>query len=97
MGLAKLGNLNLLQQVTEERLLGAVINDRLTWDYNTNFIVKKAYKRMIMLHKLFEFGLPQEEMINIYLLHIRSILESSAVGGHSSPALADEMTIERVQ
>ena len=50
-----------------------------------------------MLHKLFEFGLPQEEMINIYLLHIRSILESSAVGGHSSPALADEMTIERVQ
>ena len=31
---------NLLQQLTEERLLGVIINDRLTWDSNTDFIVK---------------------------------------------------------
>ena len=88
---------NLLQQVTEERLLGVLINDRLTWESNTDFIVKKAYKRMIMLHKLFEFGLPQEEMINIYILYIRSVLESSAVVWHSSLTQADQMAIERVQ
>ena len=50
-----------------------------------------------MLHKLFEFGLPQEEMINIYILYIRSVLESSAVVWHSSLTQADQMAIERVQ
>ena len=31
-----------------------------------------------MLHKLYDFWLPVQEMINIYILHIRSVLEYSA-------------------
>ena len=82
---------NLLQQVSETRLLGAVLNDQLKWHSNTDFLVKKAYKRMIMLHKLYEFGLEVEEMVNIYILYIRSILESSAVVWHSSITNGEEM------
>ena len=74
-----------------------VINDKLTWNSNTDFIVRKAYKRMILLHKLFEFGLPLSEMINIYILFIRSILESSAVVWHSSITKEEIREIERVQ
>ena len=70
---------------------------QLTWHSNTNFLVKKAYARMIILHKLFEFRLPMEEMINIYILYIRSILESSAVVWHSSITKSEEIKIERVQ
>ena len=62
---------SLLEQVTETRLLGVVLNKNLSWHSNTDFIVKKAYKRMLILHKLFEFNLPVEEMINIYILYIR--------------------------
>ena len=52
---------------------------------------------MIILHNLFEFRLPMEEMINIYILYIRSILESSAVVWHSSITKSEEIKIERVQ
>ena len=87
----------LLEQVSETRLLGVIINERLTWHSNTDFLVKKAYKRMLILHKLFEFNLPVAEMINIYILYIRSILETSAVVWHSSISQAEEMELERVQ
>ena len=59
------------------------MNDKLTWHSNTDFIIKKAYKRM-MLHKLFDFGLQMEDIIEIYILYIRSILDRSAVVWHSS-------------
>ena len=86
-----------LQQVKETRLLGVIINDQLTWHSNTDHIVKKAYTRMILLHNLFDFGLPMTEMINIYILYIRSILESSAVVWHSSITQLEERKIERIQ
>ena len=88
---------NVLQHVSETRLLGVVFQDDLTWNSNTELIVKQAYKRMILLHRLYEFGLPTEEMINIYTLYIRSILESSAVVWHSAITQAEETDIERVQ
>ena len=90
-------NDKLLNQVKETRLLGVVINENLTWQSNTDFLVKKAYKRMTMLHKLYEFGLSVGEMKEIYILYIRSILESSAVVWHSSITQSEQMELERVQ
>ena len=86
-----------LEQVKVEKLLGVVINDKLTWESNTQFIVKKAYTRMIILHNLFKFGLPLKDMVEIYILYIRSVVENSAVVWHSSLTVADRLTIERVQ
>ena len=63
----------LLEQVSETRLLGVIINENLTWHSNTDFLVKKAYKRMLILHKLFEFNLPVAEILNIYIYHLHSI------------------------
>ena len=87
----------LLEEVQETRLLGVVINNTLTWNSNTEYIVKRAYKRMLLLHRLFEFGLPMEEMLEIYILYIRSILENSVVVWHSSITQAEHKSIERVQ
>ena len=58
---------------------------------------KKAYTRMIILEKLYEFNLPVEEMINIYILFIRSIVEQSCIVWHSSLTEDDHTAIERVQ
>jgi hypothetical protein len=41
----------------EAKLLGTVITDKLTWDRNTEEIVKKAYKRMQLLHAAATFTL----------------------------------------
>ena len=52
---------------------------------------------MILLQRLCSFRLPIEEMVEIYTLYIRSILESSAVVWHSSITQAEQTSIERVQ
>ena len=87
----------LLEQVKETCLLGVVLNEKLTWTSNTEFIVRKANKRMILLHNLFKFSLPVSEMVNIYILYIRSILETSAVVWHSAITQTETYQIERVQ
>ena len=86
-----------LEQVSEKKLLGVLINDRLTWDDNTSLITRNAYKRMVILQRVSSFGLEIEELVNIYILYIRSVVENSAVVWHSSLTQANEMAIERVQ
>ena len=88
---------NLLQQVTETRLLGVILRDDLSFKSNTNHITRNAYKRMTILHKLGKFSLPVEDLVNIYVLYIRSVLEQSAVVWNSSITKGEQLDIERVQ
>ena len=68
----------------EAKLLGTVITDKLTWDRNTEEIVKKAYKRMQLLHAAASFTSSKKDLKDIYQTFIRSVLEQSAVVWHSS-------------
>ena len=68
-----------LEQVSQKKLLGVLIIDKLFWDDNTNFITKNANKRMAILQRISSFGLAVEELVNIYVLYIRSVVENSAV------------------
>ena len=52
---------------------------------------------MIILHNLFDFSLPVQKLVNIYILNICSVLESSAVVLHSSITKLEESHIERGQ
>ena len=52
---------------------------------------------MTILHRLSSFNLPLDEMLNIYVLYIRSVVENCAVVWHSSLTLANQLAIERVQ
>ena len=87
----------LLQEVSTCKLLGVIFNNDLNWHDNTESIIKKANKRMIILHKLFDFNLPIEDMIEVYILFIRSVVEFSSVVWHSSISEEDSNNIERVQ
>ena len=86
-----------LDQVHETRLLGLVVRDDLSWKSNTKLLVRRAYSRMPILRKLFDFGVPVCDLIHIYILYIRSVLEQSAVVWHSSLTDWEETTLERVQ
>ena len=88
---------NPLKQVNETKLLGLVLSDNYKWQSNTSFIVRKAYKRMTILQKLYAFNVPEEELLEIYILYIRSVLESSAVVWHSSLTQGQILELERVQ
>ena len=52
---------------------------------------------MTLLHKLFEFDVPREDLINIYTLYIRSVIEQSCVVWHSSLTNGEKRDMERVQ
>ena len=86
-----------LDQVHETKLLGLVLRDDLSWKSNTRFITKKAYKRMIILKNLFTFNVSIEDLVEIYLLYIRSVVEQSAVVWHSSLSKGEQLDLERVQ
>ena len=88
---------NNLDEVTETKLLGLTLRNDLKWHSNTEILVKNAYKRMIILHNLFKFDLPMNEIIEIYTLYIRSVVENCAVVWHSSLTIGEELEIERIQ
>ena len=90
-------NNTLLEQVHETRLLGLVISEDLTWHSNTNSLVKRAYARMIILKRLYHFNLPKYQMIQIYILYIRSITEQSSVVWSSSITEDEVCALERTQ
>ena len=87
----------LLETVTETKLLGTVVTNNLKWDKNTENIVKKANKRMELLRRIAPFGTNKEEMKNLYILYIRSLLEQSCVVWHSGLTLENSQDLERVQ
>ena len=90
-------NGSLLEQVEKKKLLGLILSDDLSWKSNTAETTKKAYKRMIILRNLFQFGVPIDDLIHIYILYIRSVLEQSAVVWHSSLTEGERLGLERVQ
>ena len=49
------------------------------------------------MHKLVEFSVPVQDLLTIYILYIRSVLEQSCQVWHSSLSLENLMDIECVQ
>ena len=86
-----------LEVVNEAKLLGTIITDDLKWNRNTEVIVKKAHKRMQLLHAAANFTSASQELRSIYVTFVRSILEQSAVVWHSSLSFENRRDLERVQ
>ena len=83
--------------IENTKLLGTVIQNDLKWDLNTKTLVKKANMRMQLLRKVASFGASKEDMKEIYILFIRSILEQSAVVWSSSLTCENKNDLERIQ
>ena len=86
-----------LEIVQKTKLLGVQLTDDLKWNENTLELVKKANSRMILLRKVASFGASIDDMKNIYILYIRSILEQSCVVWHSSLTEENSQDLERIQ
>ena len=86
-----------IDQTHQTKLLGLVLRDDLSWKSNTKELSKRAYSRMLIIKKLYQFDVPVEELINIYILYIRSVVEQSAVVWHSSITKGEQRDLERTQ
>ena len=86
-----------LPVINQTKLLGVIVTDNLKWTENTKYLIKRANSRMEILRKLAKFSPPIEDMKNIYILYIRSILEQSACIWHCDLNEEDRVSLERVQ
>ena len=87
----------LLEIVDEKRLLGCVITPDLKFHKNTQFMVKRAYARMIIIHRLYSFNVATEDLVIIYILYIRSLLEQNVAVWNYAITQEECEDIERVQ
>ena len=72
-----------IEVIENAKLLGTIVSNDLRWDLNTASIVKKANARMELLRRVASFNAPEEDLKEIYILFIRSILEQSATAQQS--------------
>ena len=86
-----------METVQETKLLGTVISNDLKWTKNTHNIVKRANARMQLLRKISNFGASYDDLKNIYILYIRSLLEQSCTVWHSGLSDENKEDLERVQ
>ena len=90
-------NGNTLERTEEVKLVGVWVTTFLDWDKNTRELCKKAFARMTMLTKLRYVGTSMEDLIDVYILYIRSILEYCCVVWHSTLTVQQSTDIENVQ
>ena len=86
-----------IDQVHAAKVVGVWLTSDLKWERNTRELKKKAYSRISMLTKLKYVGVNTDDLIEIYILYIRSVLEYCAVVWHSSLTVELARSLEMVQ
>ena len=64
-----------LEVVENIRLLGINIQSDMKWKSNTENLVRKSNRKLWMIRRLKYLGAGQEDLVDIYVKHVRSILE----------------------
>ena len=90
-------NQKTLERVSSTDMLGMKISSDLSWDRHCQSICQKAYSRIGMLTKLKYAGVGVEDLVDIYMLMIRSITEYCSVVFHSSLTLKQRQKLEMIQ
>ena len=86
-----------LERVNLSKLLGIWITEDLSWAKNCQEICKKAFSRLSMITKLKYVGVSIEDLLDIYILFIRSVTEYCAVAFHSSLTKEQSEKLEKIQ
>ena len=86
-----------INRIEETKLVGVWLTTWLDWTKNTSELCKKAFARMTMLTKLKYVGVPTDDLLHIYILYVRSLLEYCSVVWHSTLTVDQSQDIEHVQ
>ena len=83
--------------VTSCKLLGVVINNKLTWDDHINYIIKKASKRLYFLRLLKRAAVNPSDIIKVFVSTVRSTLEYAAEVWQPGTAQTLKDKLEHIQ
>ena len=86
-----------LDRVSVTKLLGVWIQEDISWSKNCQEICRKAFSRLSILTKLKYVGTSQKDLVDIYVLFIRSVAEYCSVSFHSSLTQEQSRKLEGIQ
>ena len=86
-----------IETLDEMKLLGLVLSNELSWKANTANMTKKAYKKLWMIKRLKLNGATYEDLTDVYVKQVRSILDFGTPVWNSNLKQEDVLDIERVQ
>ena len=86
-----------LDQVSVTQILGLWVSEDLSWTKNCQEICRKPFSRLSMITKLKYVGVGTDDLLNIYILFIRSVTEYCAVAFHSSLTIEQSNKLEKIQ
>ena len=86
-----------LEVVNTIKILGILINDRLKWDENTEYLCAKARRKIWLLRNMKMSGLTQIQLLDAYKKEVRSLLELSVPVWSSGITVEQNDQFERVQ
>ena len=79
------------------KILGTIVDSSLSWDENCQYIIKKVNARMQLLRGVKGFGASIEEMVHLWIVFCRSVLEQSCVVWGPSLTQENREDLERTQ
>ena len=88
---------NQIEFVEEMKMLGVVMRGDMKWSSNTKYIVEKGYTRLWILRRLKNHGAGYEDLLDVYMKQVRSVLELAVPAWHPGLTQSDSIDIERVQ
>ena len=83
--------------VDKIKILGTIVNNQLSWNENCSNLIKKANARMQLLRKVWSFGSTRTEMVGLWKVFCRGILEQTCPVWSSSLTDQNKSDLERVQ
>ena len=83
--------------VDKMKILGTIVDSKLSWDDNCSLIIKKVNARMQLIRSLQSFGASVQEMVHMWVLFCRSVLEQSCVVWGTSLNQENKDDLERTQ
>ena len=86
-----------LDVVEEVGLLGLVIRSDMKWSSNTTNMVQRACKRLWILRRLKNLGAKFQDLIDVYIMQVRCILELAVPAWQGGLTLDEKLDLERVQ
>ena len=86
-----------IEIVDKMKILGTIITNKLSWNDNCALIIKKVNARMQLLRGVHGFGANINEMVHLWTVYCRSVLEQSCVVWGSTLTLENANDLERAQ
>ena len=92
-----ISNDNTIEVVEEMKLLGIMVRSDMKWTSNTKYLISKGFRRMWMLRNLKKYGADEQNLLDVYIQQIRSVMELATPVWNPGITQQEVRALERVQ